>query len=58
MPRVADGMRRAVAWYEAGKLKPCITETVPFDAAALQRTFEAFRAGTNNVGKIVVRRGP
>ena len=32
-----------------------ITDTVSFDAAFLQKAFEDFRKGTNNVGKIVVR---
>ena len=51
--RLMDGLKQAVSWYEEGKLKPVITQTVPFDAAALQQTFEGF--GTNNVGKVVVR---
>jgi NADPH:quinone reductase len=54
MSEVVEGMRRAVAWYAEGKLSPMITETVPFDAAALQRAFDEFVNGTNNVGKIVV----
>jgi NADPH:quinone reductase-like Zn-dependent oxidoreductase len=53
--KLIDGLRQAVSWYEEGKLKPVITETVPFDAAVLQQTFEAFLRGTNNVGKVVVQ---
>jgi NADPH2:quinone reductase len=53
--KVIDGMKQAVMWYEQGKLKPIITETVPFDAAALQQAFDAFMKGTNNVGKVVVK---
>ena len=52
--KLSDGLRQAVSWYEEGKLKPCITETVPLEAKALQRTFEGFLNGTNNVGKVVV----
>ena len=53
--KLIDGLRQAVSWYEEGKLKPVITETVPFEAAALQQTFVAFLKGTNNVGKVVVK---
>jgi NADPH2:quinone reductase len=53
--KLIDGLRQAVSWYEEGKLKPIITQTVPFEAAALQQTFEAFLKGTNNVGKVVVK---
>jgi NADPH:quinone reductase len=52
--KLIDGLRQAVSWYEEGKLHPVITETVPFEAAALQRAFDAFLKGTNNVGKVVV----
>jgi NADPH:quinone reductase-like Zn-dependent oxidoreductase len=52
--KLGDGLKQAVSWYEEGKLKPCITETVPLEAKALQRTFEGFLKGTNNVGKVVV----
>lgn len=55
MPKVIDGMKQAVKWYVEGKLKPVITETVPFDAAALQRAFAAFMKGEINVGKVVVK---
>jgi NADPH2:quinone reductase len=55
LPKVVEGMRRAVPWYEEGKLRPFVTETVRFDAAALQSAFDAFVKGTNNVGKVVVR---
>jgi NADPH2:quinone reductase len=54
MPKVVEGMRRAVTWYGEGKLRPFITLIVPFDASALQEAFDAFVAGTNNVGKVVV----
>ena len=54
-PKLTDGLRQAASWYEQGKLKPMITDTVSFDAASLQKAFEDFRKGTNNVGKIVVR---
>lgn len=52
--KVSDGMKQAVTWYEEGKLKPIITETVPFDTAALQQAFDAFVKGINNVGKVVI----
>lgn len=52
--RLHDGQKQAVSWYEEGTLKPIITAKVPFDAAALQRAFEGFLAGTINVGKVVV----
>ena len=53
--KLIDGLKQAVSWYEEGKLKPVITETVPFEAAALQQAFDAFLKGINNVGKVVVR---
>jgi NADPH:quinone reductase-like Zn-dependent oxidoreductase len=53
--KLVDGLRQAVSWYEEEKLKPVITETVPFEAAALQQAFEAFLKGINNVGKVVVK---
>ncbi len=53
--KLIDGLRQAVSWYEEGKLKPVITATVPFEAAALQQAFEAFLKGINNVGKVVVK---
>jgi len=55
MPKVLEGMPQAVRWYEAGRLKPEITEAVPFDARALQQAFEAFLQGASNVGKVIVR---
>ena len=55
MPKVVDGQKQAVTWYEQGKVRPIITETVPFDATALGRAFDAFAKGINNVGKVVVR---
>jgi len=53
--KLTDGLKQAVSWYESGHLKPAITATVPFDAAALQQAFGDFLKGTNNVGKVVVR---
>ena len=58
MPKIVEGMRRAVTWYEENKLRPFVTETVPFDAAALQSAFDAFSNGTINVGKVVVQSRP
>lgn len=55
LPEVAEGQRRAIAWYEQGKVRPFITATVPFEPAALQRALEDFLAGKNNVGKVVVK---
>ena len=55
--KLTHGMKQAVSWYKNGHLKPVITETVPFEAAALQQAFEAFLKGTNNLGKVVVRCG-
>jgi NADPH:quinone reductase-like Zn-dependent oxidoreductase len=52
-----NGPKRAVSWYTEGKLKPLITQTVPFDANALQAAFDAFLKGMNNVGKVVVQCG-
>ena len=52
------GMRRAVSWYAEGRLRPMITERVPFDAGALQRAFDAFLKGKNNVVKVVVEVRP
>jgi NADPH2:quinone reductase len=53
--KLTDGLKQAVAWYENGQLKPVVTATVPFDAAALQHAFDAFLDKTINVGKVVVR---
>jgi NADPH:quinone reductase-like Zn-dependent oxidoreductase len=53
--KLIDGYKQAVAWYEKGKLKPVITQTIAFDAAALQWAFEGFLKGTINVGKVVVK---
>jgi len=55
--KLIDGQKQAVAWYAEGKLRPVITQTVPFDAAALQQAFEDFRNGKSNVGKVVVQCG-
>lgn len=53
--KLNDVLKQAVVWYKEGKLKPVITATVPFDAAALQRALEDFVKGVNNVGKVVVK---
>ena len=55
--KLAAGMKQAVLWYEEGKLKPVVTQIVPFAPESLQGDFEAFLGGINNVGKIVVRCG-
>ena len=55
LPEVVEGQRRAIGWYEEGKLRPVITEVVPFDAGALQKAFGDFLAGVNNFGKVVVK---
>ncbi|HEY0255720.1 MAG TPA: zinc-binding alcohol dehydrogenase family protein, partial [Kofleriaceae bacterium] len=52
---VDEAQQKAIDWYVAGALRPVITATVPFDAAALQQAFVDFLAGKNNVGKIVVK---
>jgi NADPH2:quinone reductase len=52
--KLVEGMKEAASWYREGKLKPAVTQVVPFDAAALQRTFQDFLGGTNNVGKVVL----
>ncbi|MGO8694107.1 MAG: quinone oxidoreductase family protein [Rectinemataceae bacterium] len=57
MYKLVAGMKQAVAWYEEGKLKPVVTQIVPFAPEPLQEAFEAFLGGINNVGKIVVRCG-
>jgi NADPH:quinone reductase-like Zn-dependent oxidoreductase len=58
MWKVVEGQRRAVTWYEQDKLKPIITQTVPFDATALQQAIDDFANGVNNAGKVVVRCRP
>jgi NADPH:quinone reductase-like Zn-dependent oxidoreductase len=55
--KLLAGLKQAVLWYEEGKLKPLVTQIVPFDPQSLQGTFEAFLGGINNVGKIVVQCG-
>jgi NADPH:quinone reductase-like Zn-dependent oxidoreductase len=55
LPEVVEGQRRAITWYEEGKLRPVITGVVPFEAAALQKAFEDFSRGVNNAGKVVVK---
>jgi len=54
---VVEGQKRAITWYEEGKLRPVITRVVPFEAAALQTAFEEFLRGVNNAGKVVVKCG-
>ena len=49
------GMKQGIKWYEEGKLKPEVTQIVPFGAQQLQEAFDAFASGSNNVGKVVVR---
>jgi NADPH:quinone reductase len=55
MPEVVEGQRRAIPWYEEGKLRPVITGVVPFEAGALQKALEDFGRGVSNVGKVVVK---
>ncbi len=55
LPEVMEGQKRAIAWYQEGKLRPIITNTVPFDPAALQTAFEDFASGKTNVGKVVLK---
>ncbi|HUW39811.1 MAG TPA: zinc-binding dehydrogenase [Rectinemataceae bacterium] len=56
--KLLDGLKQAVKWYEEGKLKPMVTQILPFGARQLQEAFEAFLRGSNTVGKIVVQCGP
>ncbi len=49
------GPAQAKSWYQEKKLAPIVTHTVKFTAPALQHAFEEFRAGTINVGKVVVQ---
>lgn len=53
-PLVAKSFDRAVEWYAAGKLKPIVTQVIPFDALALQNALGDFGNGQINVGKVVV----
>ncbi len=55
--KLVAGMKQALVWYEEGKLKPVVTQIVPFAPQPLQGAFEAFLGGINNVGKIVVQCG-
>jgi len=55
--KLVAGVKQAVVWYEGGKLKPMVTQIVPFASQQLQGAFEAFLGGINNVGKIVVQCG-
>lgn len=55
--KLVAGMKQAVVWYEEGKLKPIVTQIVPFAPRPLQEAFEAFLSGVNNVGKVIVRCG-
>jgi len=57
LDQLAAGMEQAVRWYEEGRLRPRVTQAVPFGPAQLQSAFEAFLAGTNNVAKVVVQCG-
>ena len=51
------GMKQGVQWYEEGKLKPAVTQIVPFGARHLQEAFDDFARGSNNVGKVIVQCG-
>ena len=55
LPEIVEGQRRAIGWFEEGKLRPVITAVVPFEAAALQKAFDDFWKGATNVGKVVVK---
>jgi len=57
VPKLTEALRQAGPWYEQGKLKPVITGTIKFDAAALQQAFDDFMKGKINVGKLVVKAG-
>ena len=57
-PLVAQGLDRAVEWYEAGMLKPIVTRVIPFDAVAMQKALGDFASGAINVGKVVVEISP
>ena len=48
-------LRKAVEWYEQGKVRPYVTKEVPFDVAEVQRAMDEMGAGTINVGKVVIR---
>ena len=49
----ADLFNAARRYWEEGSVKPRITKEVPFEAAALQQTFDEWKSC--NVGKVVVR---
>lgn len=49
------GLRQAVEWHKEEKVKPVVTQIVPFDPHQLQEAFDAFLEGSNNVGEIVVQ---
>ena len=51
------GMKQGVQWYEEGKLRPSVTQIVPFGPRDLQEAFDAFLGGSNNLGKVIVRCG-
>lgn len=53
-PLVAKGFDQAIEWYTAGKLKPVVTQVIPFDAQALNKAISDFGNGKINVGKVVV----
>ena len=48
-------LRKAVEWYEQGKVRPYVTKEVPFDVAEVQRAMDEIGSGTINVGKVIVR---
>lgn len=57
-PLVAQGLDRAVEWYESGALRPIVTGVIPFDVSALGKALDNFGSGAINVGKVVVAVAP
>ena len=53
--KLRAGLQQAVSWWNEGLLKPVITNTVPFEASALQEALDTFMSGKSNIGKVVVR---
>ena len=51
----AEILNAAIDYWKEGSVKPRITMEVPFDATALQQTFDGWKAGIGNVGKVVVK---
>jgi NADPH:quinone reductase-like Zn-dependent oxidoreductase len=49
-------MRIGMQYWQEGSVKPRVTKEVPFDATALQQTFDTWK--DCNVGKIVVKVAP